>query len=110
MCWPAIELSPPQEFAPWTDTLPMSEQNPVWKRLVPRPPGVWRRGGQEARPLLAAIAGGLIAWGTAIAGIAVVDVIVRQVLLEDLRTNLARTAARCAALIRGGTPRAITER
>jgi signal transduction histidine kinase/DNA-binding response OmpR family regulator/HPt (histidine-containing phosphotransfer) domain-containing protein len=55
---------------------------------------------------LSAIAGGLIAWGTAIAGIAVVDVIVRQVLLEDLRTNLARTAAGTAALIDGDELRA----
>jgi signal transduction histidine kinase/CheY-like chemotaxis protein len=43
--------------------------------------------------------GGLVAWGTAIAGIGVVDVIVRQILLEDLRTNLGRTAAYTAALI-----------
>jgi signal transduction histidine kinase/CheY-like chemotaxis protein len=53
------------------------------------------------RPLLSAVAGGLIAWGTAIAGIAVVDVIVRQILLEDVRTYLARTAAGTAALIDG---------
>jgi two-component system sensor histidine kinase/response regulator len=51
--------------------------------------------------LLAAIAGGLFAWGTAIAGIAVVDIIVRQILLEDVRTYLARTAAGTAALIDG---------
>ncbi|HMD72543.1 MAG TPA: response regulator [Steroidobacteraceae bacterium] len=43
--------------------------------------------------------GGLVAWGTAIAGIGVVDLIVRQILLEDLRTNLGRTAAYAAALI-----------
>src|SRR5882757_6447751 len=55
----------------------------------------------ESRPLLSAIAGGLIAWGTAIAGIFVVDVIVRQILLEDVRTYLARTAAGTAALIDG---------
>jgi signal transduction histidine kinase/CheY-like chemotaxis protein len=61
--------------------------------------GVWRV--QEARPLLSAIAGGFIAWGTAIAGIAVVDLIVRQILLEDVRTYLARTAAGTAALIDG---------
>src|SRR5258707_3015724 len=73
----------------------------VWKRLLTRLPGFGRRRGQEARPLLSAIAGGLIAWGTAIAGIVVVDIIVRQVLLEDLRTNLARTAAGTAALIDG---------
>jgi two-component system sensor histidine kinase/response regulator len=79
----------------------MDNPTPVWKRLVPRLPGFGRRKGQETRPLLSAIAGGLIAWGTAIAGIAVVDVIVRQVLLEDLRTNLARTAAGTAALIDG---------
>src|ERR1700704_964845 len=55
----------------------------------------------ETRPLLSAIAGGLIAWGTAIAGIFVVDVIVRQILLEDVRTYLARTPAGTAALIDG---------
>jgi signal transduction histidine kinase/DNA-binding response OmpR family regulator/HPt (histidine-containing phosphotransfer) domain-containing protein len=60
-----------------------------------------RRRGHEARPLLSALAGGLIAWGTAIAGIAVVDVIVRQILLEDVKTYLARTAAGTAALIDG---------
>src|SRR5882762_4087876 len=79
----------------------MTNPTPVWKRLLPRLPGFGRRRGLEARPLLSAIAGGLIAWGTAIAGIAVVDVIVRQVLLEDLRTNLARTAAGTAELIDG---------
>jgi two-component system, sensor histidine kinase and response regulator len=56
--------------------------------------------------MLSAIAGGLIAWGTAIAGIAVVDVIVRQILLEDVRTYLARTAAGTAALIDGDGLRA----
>ena len=55
----------------------------------------------NTRPLLSAVIGGLIAWGTAIAGIAVVDVIVRQILLEDVRTYLARTAAGTAALIDG---------
>src|SRR5713226_8833569 len=94
-------LSLPQEFAPGTDNCLMTNPTPLWKRLLPRLPGIGRRRGQEARPLLSAIAGGLIAWGTAIAGIAVVDVIVRQVLLEDLRTNLARTAAGTAALIDG---------
>src|SRR5260370_6217736 len=73
----------------------------VWRGLLRRLAGLARRRGQEARPLLSAIAGGVMAWGTAIAGIAVVDVIVRQVLLEDLRTNLARTAAGTAALIDG---------
>src|SRR5260221_8360065 len=79
----------------------MTNPTPGWKRLLPRLPGFRRRRGQEARPLLSAIAGGLIAWGTAIAGVLVVDVIGRQVLLEDLRTNLARTAAGTAALIDG---------
>src|ERR1700733_13706858 len=73
----------------------------LWKRLKSRLPGLAGREGHEARPLLSAIAGGLIAWGTAIAGIAVVDVIVRQILLEDVRTYLARTAAGTAALIDG---------
>jgi two-component system sensor histidine kinase/response regulator len=75
--------------------------NPLWRRLAPRRPGSARRGGHEARPLLSAVAGGLIAWGTAIAGIAVVDIIGRQILLEDVRTYLARTAAGTAALIDG---------
>jgi signal transduction histidine kinase/DNA-binding response OmpR family regulator/HPt (histidine-containing phosphotransfer) domain-containing protein len=87
-----------------TKSLPMT----LWKRLKSRLPGLAGREGQEARPLLVAIAGGLIAWGTAIAGIAVVDVIVRQILLEDVRTYLARTAAGTAALIDGDQLRAFT--
>jgi two-component system sensor histidine kinase/response regulator len=80
----------------------MTNPTPLWRRIVPRLPGIGRsRGQEEARPLLSAVAGGLIAWGTAIAGIAVVDVIVRQILLEDVRTYLARTAAGTAALIDG---------
>jgi two-component system sensor histidine kinase/response regulator len=55
--------------------------------------------GSGGRPWLTAAFGGLIAWGTAIAGIGVVDGIVRQILLEDLRTNLGRTAAVTANLI-----------
>ncbi len=55
-----------------------------------------------ARPWLSACLGGFVAWGTAIAGIGVVDLIVRQILLEDLRTNLGRTAAYAAALIDAG--------
>jgi signal transduction histidine kinase/DNA-binding response OmpR family regulator/HPt (histidine-containing phosphotransfer) domain-containing protein len=79
----------------------MTNPTPQWKRLISRLPGLARRRGHEARPLLSALAGGLIAWGTAIAGIAVVDVIVRQILLEDVKTYLARTAAGTAALIDG---------
>ena len=79
----------------------MNNPTPQWKRLISRLPGLARRRGHEARPLLSAFAGGLIAWGTAIAGIAVVDVIVRQILLEDVKTYLARTAAGTAALIDG---------
>jgi hypothetical protein len=56
-----------------------------------------------ARPWLSAVFGGLVAWGTALAGIGVVDLIVREILLEDLRTNLARTAAFTAALIDAGS-------
>src|SRR3984885_12403464 len=93
--------SPPQDFAPWTDKILMTNPTSQWKRLVSHLPGLGRRGNHETRPLLAAVAGGLIAWGTAIAGIAVVDVIVRQILLEDVRTYLARTAAGTAALIDG---------
>ena len=79
----------------------MSNSTALWRRL-----GVGRYAGElarrsEARPLLAAIVGGLIAWATAIVGIAVVDVIVRQILLEDVKTYLARTAAGTAALIDG---------
>ncbi len=79
----------------------MTNSTPLWTRLKSCLPGLARRRGHEAGPLLSAIAGGLIAWGTAIAGIAVVDVIVRQILLEDIRTYLARTAAGTAALIDG---------
>jgi len=45
------------------------------------------------------VLGGLVAWITAIAGIGVVDVIVRQVLAEDLRTYLGHTAELTAAQI-----------
>jgi len=79
----------------------MTNPTSLWTRLGSHLPGLARRRGHEAAPLLSAIAGGLIAWGTAIAGIAVVDVIVRQILLEDVRTYLARTAAGTAALIDG---------
>ena len=54
---------------------------------------------RPSRPWLSAVLGGLIAWGTAVAGIGVVDLIVRQILLEDLRTNLGRTAAGTAGLM-----------
>src|SRR5271156_5758010 len=87
----------------------MTNPTPLWKRLVSRLPNLARRGTYETRPLLAAVAGGLIAWGTAIAGIAVVDVIVRQILLEDVRTYLARTAAGTAALIDGDQLRTIND-
>ncbi|MEA3151241.1 MAG: hypothetical protein QOD56_2180, partial [Gammaproteobacteria bacterium] len=53
----------------------------------------------DPSPWLAAALGGLIAWGTAFAGIGVVDAIVRQILLEDLRTNLGRIAGSTAALM-----------
>jgi signal transduction histidine kinase/DNA-binding response OmpR family regulator/HPt (histidine-containing phosphotransfer) domain-containing protein len=79
----------------------MTNPKSLWRRLFSRPPGTAPRRGQEIRPLVSAIAGGLIAWGTAIAGIAVVDVIGRQILLEDVRTYLERTAAGTAALIDG---------
>ena len=81
----------PTILAPfWPDKFPMTNPTSLWKQVLSRLPG---------SPLLSAFAGGLIAWGTAIAGIAVVDVIVRQILLEDVRTYLARTAAGTAALI-----------
>jgi signal transduction histidine kinase/DNA-binding response OmpR family regulator len=51
------------------------------------------------RPWLIGVLGGLVAWITAIAGIGVVDVIVRQVLAEDLRTYLGHTAELTAAQI-----------
>ncbi len=78
----------------------MSNSLPVWSRASAR--------GPETRPWRAAIIGGLIAWTTALAGIAVVDVIVRQILLEDVRTYLARTAASTAALIDGDELRTFT--
>jgi two-component system, sensor histidine kinase and response regulator len=49
------------------------------------------------RPWLSGMLGGLVAWITAIAGIGVVDVIVRQVLAEDLRAYLGHTAELTAA-------------
>src|ERR1700691_5551126 len=79
----------------------MTTPTPLWKRLDSRLLGSARRKDGEGRPLLSALAGGLVAWGAAISGIAVVDVIVRQILLEDVRTYLARTAAGTAALIDG---------
>jgi signal transduction histidine kinase/DNA-binding response OmpR family regulator/HPt (histidine-containing phosphotransfer) domain-containing protein len=79
----------------------MTYPTPSWKRLASGLTRLTARGDYEGRPLLSAIAGGLIAWGTAIAGIAVVDVIVRDILLEDVRAYLARTAAGTAALIDG---------
>jgi signal transduction histidine kinase/DNA-binding response OmpR family regulator len=51
------------------------------------------------RPWLIGTLGGLVAWLTAIAGIGVVDVIVRQVLAEDLRVYLGHTAELTAAQI-----------
>jgi signal transduction histidine kinase/DNA-binding response OmpR family regulator len=51
------------------------------------------------RPWLIGTLGGLVAWLTAIAGIGVVDVIVRQVLAEDLRAYLGHTAELTAAQI-----------
>src|SRR3984957_17330020 len=101
-------LSPPQDLAPWTDRITMKNTSPQWKRLIFLLPGLAGRRRHEARPLLSALAGGLIAWGTAIAGIAVVDVIVRQILLEDVKTYLARTAAGTAALIDGDQLRTFT--
>src|SRR5580698_10298412 len=86
----------------------MTNSTPLWKRLDSRLLGSARRRHGEGRPILSAIAGGFIAWGTAIAGIAVVDVIVRQILLEDVKTYLARTAAGTAALIDGDQLRAFT--
>jgi signal transduction histidine kinase/CheY-like chemotaxis protein len=86
----------------------MTNPIPLWKRLLPRLSGVGRPGSHETRPLLAAVAGGLIAWGTAIAGIAVVDFIGRQILLEDVRTYLERTASGTAALIDGDEIRQFT--
>ena len=47
--------------------------------------------------------GGLVAWFTAIAGIGVVDIIVRQVLAEDLRTYLGHTAELTAAQLDAAT-------
>jgi signal transduction histidine kinase/CheY-like chemotaxis protein len=49
------------------------------------------------RPWLSGLLGALVAWLTAIAGIGVVDIIVRQVLAEDLRAYLGHTAELSAA-------------
>ncbi len=86
----------------------MTNPTPQQKGLLSRLLGLSPHGRYEARPLLSAVAGGLIAWGTAIAGIAVVDLIGRQILLEDVRTFLARTAAGTAALIDGDQLRKFT--
>ncbi len=51
------------------------------------------------RPWLSGVLGGMVAWITAIAGIGVVDIIVRQVLAEDLRTYLGHTAILTAAQV-----------
>ncbi len=81
---------------------PMTKPTSSSQPLLARPaPWVSRRRPEARRPLLSGIVGGLIAWGTAIAGITVVDLIGRQILLEDVRTYLARTAAGTAALIDG---------
>ena len=58
----------------------------------PRPVG-------QASPVATALVGALLAWGTAIAGVVLVDLIVRDILLEDVRTNLLRTVTTTAALI-----------
>ncbi len=79
----------------------MTSRQSGWQRRMSRLGGDLLARGPYARPALSAIGGGLIAWLTAIAGIAVVDVVVRQILLEDVRTYLARTAAGTAALIDG---------
>src|SRR5260221_14698806 len=79
----------------------MTNPTRVPKRLFPRLRGLGCRKSQEAHPLLSAVAGGLIAWGTAIVGIAVVDLIVRQILLEVVGAYLARTAAGRAAISDG---------
>ena len=55
----------------------------------------------EKRPWLIGLLGGLVAWATALAGIGAVDLIVRRVLADDLRTYLGRTAVVTAALIDG---------
>jgi signal transduction histidine kinase/DNA-binding response OmpR family regulator/HPt (histidine-containing phosphotransfer) domain-containing protein len=79
----------------------MTSASSRWTRLKQYLSGLVNRTDHERRPVLSAIAGAVIAWGSAIAGIAAVDVIVRQILLDDVRTYLARTAAGTAALIDG---------
>jgi signal transduction histidine kinase/DNA-binding response OmpR family regulator len=51
------------------------------------------------RPRIMGLVGAMVAWATAIVGIGVVDLIVRQVLVDDLRAYLGRTATVTAALI-----------
>ncbi len=83
----------------------MSEIMPLIPPAEPTRPS---KSAAEPRPLLAAVVGGLIAWATAIAGVVVVDGIVRQILLEDVRTYLSRTAAGTAGLIDGDGLRTFT--
>jgi signal transduction histidine kinase/DNA-binding response OmpR family regulator len=75
-----------REFRLFTTVFPL----PIYARLVST---------FKNRPWLIGTLGGLVAWLTAIAGIGVVDVIVRQVLAEDLRTYLGHTAELTAAQI-----------
>ena len=59
-------------------------------------------------PGAAAILHTLVVWGTAVAAIVAVDLIVRQVLLADLRGYLGRTAEIAAAMIDGDGHRQFT--
>jgi len=59
-------------------------------------------------PTAAAILHTLVVWGTAVAAIVAVDLIVRQVLLADLRGYLGRTAEIAAAMIDGDGHRQFT--
>jgi signal transduction histidine kinase len=53
----------------------------------------------RSRPRIMGLVGAMVAWATAIVGIGVVDLIVREVLVDDLRAYLGRTATVTAALI-----------
>ncbi len=58
--------------------------------------------------MAAAIAHTLVVWATALAAIIAVDLMVRSMLLSDLRGHLGRTAEMAAALIDGDAHRAFT--
>ena len=69
--------------------------------LWPTLPKPLRWAAAPANPVASALLGALLSWGTAVGGIAVVDLIVREILLEVVRNNLLHTVTSTAALIDG---------